>query len=731
MRYFKTIFFFSVVLITASALASTVKAYPNLVANNDLVSVAPYNFTVQAGAGNLSVPNYGAREFFVFGRQWRMRQSGEVKRIKMYIDNKDQVVGLYVKFWRQNASWDYDLVGTTENLVSVLTAGEINEVNLTTPVAVQEGDFYSVRVERAGAGGAVLYGTNASGAITYYTTYNDSYEEPSALNFPWEEQESAWMTNKAVAVEFFMNAPQTVFIGDSIVSGAPSHHSFLHTTGHTNIPLTIEHQLAQIIGYDYQNMGIGSQTSVQIAARFAKDVVNSKPRLVIVNGGINDMALNVSVADYLTSWQNIFDLAAQNNIKVAALLMLPCSTNLCQQEGFMDERDMRKQALRDLATEYDNIILVDGDAYVGQYRPDGPAGNYWDIKPEYDCGDHVHFSPTGYAQIAQAIADALLPRVEITNTWLGWQRGQLNINYNLFFADDTQSLNLVSGVEYSLNGVDWLPATEANSNLSDGYDNLFGSTAGQMYTFVWHSWQDVANLETSAYVRLRPNDGYQSALDWVVSGPMAIDNLAPSNISSPFTEVLAPDMIKITTPGQVVENGSGLATWQMIRDQKFKSAIFDVFNTSSTVDSDLLPNTCYNYQVHFTDQVGNTSVPSETVQACTLAPIPTRFVVLKPRGVNNVMDLSVKILPNVESGLSGYYFFRADDAKRHNSGWIKTNHWRDTGFAFNVNNYTWGVKYRNAVGEETAPVYFTSSEYPNSWIIGAPYKTRSVSSRSR
>jgi lysophospholipase L1-like esterase len=68
-------------------------------------------------------------------------------------------------------------------------------------------------------------------------------------------------------------------------------------------------------------------------------------------------------------------------------------------------------------------------------------------------------------------------------------------------------------------------------------------------------------------------------------------------------------------------------------------------------------------------------------------------------------------------GSSGYYFYRTDDEAGHNSGWIKTNSWRDSGFSVNT-NYTWGVKYRDADGNVVSGIdTVTSDSYPNEEII--------------
>jgi hypothetical protein len=56
--------------------------------------------------------------------------------------------------------------------------------------------------------------------------------------------------------------------------------------------------------------------------------------------------------------------------------------------------------------------------------------------------------------------------------------------------------------------------------------------------------------------------------------------------------------------------------------------------------------------------------------------------------------------PNSNSGLSGYLFWRTDNSS-YNSGWTQNRSWQDPDMVEGI-TYTYGVKYRNGDGVETA-----------------------------
>lgn len=79
----------------------------------------------------------------------------------------------------------------------------------------------------------------------------------------------------------------------------------------------------------YVNRGINGQTTPQILGRFREDVINLHPRIVVIGGGINDIAENTGEYDEKRTVDNIIsmvDLAQANNIKVILTSVLPAVT---------------------------------------------------------------------------------------------------------------------------------------------------------------------------------------------------------------------------------------------------------------------------------------------------------------------------------------------------------------------------------------------------------------------
>ncbi len=108
---------------------------------------------------------------------------------------------------------------------------------------------------------------------------------------------------------------RVIFVGDSITEGwgakdappAPDRGDFFPGKG-------------------YINRGISGQTTPQMLVRFRQDVIDLKPKVVVILAGINDIAGNTGpetqeqIAGYLTS---MAELARANGIRVVLCSVLP------------------------------------------------------------------------------------------------------------------------------------------------------------------------------------------------------------------------------------------------------------------------------------------------------------------------------------------------------------------------------------------------------------------------
>ncbi len=376
---------------------TTPNVFPPYTANPNTVIVGPYD-TAKSGTGNWSPGGAGSVQWLVNSHQYRIRQSGTISRIRLYTANTTQMTGFYLQVWRKNGT-NYDLVGTSNNVVSSLSSGGFSTIDLASPISgVQMGDFYGARMETSGAN-ASMYAYNPGSVSTRFMVNGTA----SSTNMNWAAQ-----TNSAtvVPIEMYMSpAPQTVFIGDSIIQGVPNNYSFLDPTDTTNLGTSIEGHFNQITGYSYQNMGHGSDTTTVMANRFTADVINLHPRIVVMEGGVNDLHNNVGKSTFMANWTSMLNAAqASSSIsKIIVLKILPWTngTNAKNQT-----RDDWNASLETLAAGYSKATVVDASSYVGQFRSGGDPGNLWDIQPAYSA-DGVHFTSAGHNQIAQALANAI------------------------------------------------------------------------------------------------------------------------------------------------------------------------------------------------------------------------------------------------------------------------------------------------------------------------------------
>jgi len=112
------------------------------------------------------------------------------------------------------------------------------------------------------------------------------------------------------------NEKRVVFIGDSITDGW---------------------NLAQYFpGKPYINRGISAQTTPQMLLRFRADVIDLKPKVVVVLAGTNDIAGNtglMTLEDTARNLISIIELSRANNINVVLSSVLPVSDRVKNNEG--------------------------------------------------------------------------------------------------------------------------------------------------------------------------------------------------------------------------------------------------------------------------------------------------------------------------------------------------------------------------------------------------------------
>lgn len=125
-------------------------------------------------------------------------------------------------------------------------------------------------------------------------------------------------------------------------------------------------QLSQYFpGKPYANRGISGQTTSQMLVRFRQDVVDLKPRVVVILAGTNDIAGNtgpISLQEIQRNFATMADLAHTNGIKVVLSSILPVHNYTLKSKLFFGERSPEKiielnQWLKKYAGEHGYVYL--------------------------------------------------------------------------------------------------------------------------------------------------------------------------------------------------------------------------------------------------------------------------------------------------------------------------------------------------------------------------------------
>lgn len=366
--------------------------------NTDLVPTNSIK-SVSTGVGVFSAIASPGDWVFTKHKTERIRQSGSIERIILtQIQDITNIAAFKLNIWRKDGS-TYDKLHTVD-LLPLVTEGN-NTINLVSALDVLEGDYYGYHLQRAAAPNvnflAATAQTNGSSYVTGST--------PTDTDFNWDTEATGSSAYVAVS-HLCMKAPLCVAVGDSIIESYPDHTSFVDA-GYSAVDIAKSWQYkakAANAKFIYQNCGVGGNTTTQIVARFTAQVVNAKPKIAIINGGVNDIAGGViSKATFLANWTTILDACEANNIYALIWKMMPWTNGTNTNMGIRDEWNADLVAL---AATYENVYVIDWDTLLGKFRSGGAANNLWDIKTEYNQ-DGVHFNEAGQQIIATEIIRVL------------------------------------------------------------------------------------------------------------------------------------------------------------------------------------------------------------------------------------------------------------------------------------------------------------------------------------
>ena len=151
----------------------------------------------------------------------------------------------------------------------------------------------------------------------------------------------------------------------------------------------------------FVNKGIGGETTSQMLARFQRDVIDLKPRAVVILAGINDIAENTGPISIPKVAQNIFtmaEMAKEHNIQVVLCSTLPAH-DFPWRPGLNPQMKVPKlNALIEKYAQGNNIIYI----------------NYFAAMADKDNGlrnelgyDGVHPNAVGYAVMEPLLLQGL------------------------------------------------------------------------------------------------------------------------------------------------------------------------------------------------------------------------------------------------------------------------------------------------------------------------------------
>lgn len=185
-----------------------------------------------------------------------------------------------------------------------------------------------------------------------------------------------------------------VAMGDSTTAGTPAFRSPLEAppSGRGDETSQYAWWLMQAHpDWEVLNRGVDGERSDQIRARFDRDVIEARPRIVVLIAGVNDVYQGRPAALVIEQLRWMYERAGREGIRVIAGTIIPYNTATADQNARMREVNdwIQRLADEDPALEY-----VDTRAAVA--APGNP-----DMLSE--TPDQLHPSPNGYRAMAAAI----------------------------------------------------------------------------------------------------------------------------------------------------------------------------------------------------------------------------------------------------------------------------------------------------------------------------------------
>lgn len=143
---------------------------------------------------------------------------------------------------------------------------------------------------------------------------------------------------------------------------------------------------------DLKNEAFGGAITQQILWNIQRGQLNSKPKIVVIEAGINDLLSGISTQRVFENYQNIIDVLQKNNIKTIAHLILYTA----------DNQEINKEIfiLNSLLKEYfesQKIIFIDMNLYLSANQK---------LQSDFSI-DGIHLQKAAYKIWAKALKTKL------------------------------------------------------------------------------------------------------------------------------------------------------------------------------------------------------------------------------------------------------------------------------------------------------------------------------------
>ena len=212
--------------------------------------------------------------------------------------------------------------------------------------------------------------------------------EATAQTSDWANIKRYNEANKEVLQNQSSKENRVVFMGNSITEGWVKQHPDFFKDN------------------NFVGRGISGQTTYQFLVRFRNDVIDLEPAVVVINGGINDIAENNYAYNEDLTFGNLVsmaELANANGIEVVMTSLVP--SNRC---GWRPQITDVAEKVASLNKRIEQYARENGYAYVDYFTPMVVAET-GALDPAYS-NDGVHPTSNGYL----VMENVVLPVIQET-----------------------------------------------------------------------------------------------------------------------------------------------------------------------------------------------------------------------------------------------------------------------------------------------------------------------------